>query len=640
MRFKDGVKTTTGQTKKIEVVRLGRSDAININVKDVTLEELVAKKLNVNSDDKGNARGETQQLMSEHQAISAKLRETREALDKAEAEGSPKCKELRDNMNAIRDRKTALGNLIDNSKNREQAAGRQADLNRKRAQQQVLDEAHIICATLSGSGHDMFQHLNIEFETVIIDEAAQCVEMSALIPLKYGCAKAILVGDPKQLPPTVLSKQAASFQYEQSLFVRMQKNHPNDVHLLDTQYRMHPEISSFPSQQFYDGRLLDGDDMAVLRKRPWHASLTLGPYRFFDVKGQHETSRGHSLINQAEVKAAMMLYDRLTTDFRSYDFRGKIGIITPYKSQLRELKDRFSGQYGPSILESVEFNTTDAFQGRESEVIIFSCVRASASGGIGFLQDVRRMNVGLTRAKCSLWVLGNSQSLVRGEFWRKLVEDAQTRDRYTTGDIPRLLSKPFKGEVNGDMGTLPDAPRTARPTSIPDRAKMGAPGNGVPEKAQILKQNGATKAQSKPAAAVPNINSEASSRQSSVDSTSMKRDLINGDLKRKRSTSSTESNDKKSVLLKSEAPLEKRSRTSTPAGLVSEAGLAGNEAKKEEPDLDEYAGGLKPVKPMIKKRPAGPPAGQPGAPPRMVPKKKKEVNVFMKSEHPRKTKPG
>jgi senataxin len=342
----------------------------------------------------------------------------------------------------MRRQKALLGTKIDNAKDDERLASRNQDLSRRRAQESVLNGADVICATLSGSGHDMFQGLSIEFETVIVDEAAQCVEMSALIPLKYGCAKCILVGDPKQLPPTVFSKEAARFQYEQSLFVRMQKNHPNDIHLLDTQYRMHPEISLFPSRTFYDGKLLDGGDMAGLRNQPWHQSMLLGPYRFFDVQGQHQAApQGHSLINLAEINIAMKLYQRLTTDFPKYNFKGKVGIITPYKSQLRELKQRFTAAYGEGIVEDVEFNTTDAFQGRESEVIIFSCVRASPAGGIGFLQDIRRMNVGLTRAKSSLWVLGNSQSLVRGEFWRKLVEDAKERKRYTTGDLPKMLNQ-------------------------------------------------------------------------------------------------------------------------------------------------------------------------------------------------------
>lgn len=441
MRFKDGIKTLDGNERKVNIVRLGRSDAINANVQDVTLEELVSKKLGV-STSKDKDSEATRKLFQDHKSISEQLRQAQDARDSGEVKGVEASK-LQDDINALRRQKALLGTKIDNAKDNERLASRNAELSRRRAQEQVLGEAHVICATLSGSGHEMFQGLSIEFETVIVDEAAQCVEMSALIPLKYGCAKCILVGDPKQLPPTVFSSKAAHYQYEQSLFVRMQKNCPDDVHLLDTQYRMHPEISAFPSEKFYESRLLDGGDMASLRKRPWHRSWMLGPYRFFDVQGQHQAApKGHSLINIAEINIALQLYQRLTTDNPDFDFKRKVGIITPYKSQLRELKARFTTQYGPSIIEDVDFNTTDAFQGRESEVIIFSCVRASPAGGIGFLQDIRRMNVGLTRAKSSLWVLGNSQSLVRGEYWRMLVEDAKRRDRYTEGNLQKMLSKP------------------------------------------------------------------------------------------------------------------------------------------------------------------------------------------------------
>lgn len=440
MRFKDGITTLNGEKRNINIVRLGRSDAIKANVQDVTLEELVNKKLGLDPSKSNDAEAK-RKIFKDHKEISDQLRQAYMQRDTGEVKGEAAVK-LDEDINALRRQKAALGTKIDNVKDDEKLASRNADMNRKRAQKAVLDDAHIVCATLSGSGHEMFQGLSIEFETVIVDEAAQCVEMSALIPLKYGCAKCILVGDPKQLPPTVFSKQAARFQYEQSLFVRMQKNHPDDVHLLDTQYRMHPEISLFPSQTFYDGRLLDGGDMAGLRQKPWHQSMLLSPYRFFDVRGQHQAApTGHSLINIAEVNIAMQLYKRLTSDYPDYDFKGKVGIITPYKSQLRELQTRFTNSYGTSILEEIDFNTTDAFQGRESEVIIFSCVRASPAGGIGFLQDIRRMNVGLTRAKSSLWVLGNSQSLVRGEFWKKLVVDAKDRKRYTEGDVQRMLNQ-------------------------------------------------------------------------------------------------------------------------------------------------------------------------------------------------------
>lgn len=440
MRFKSGIKTLNGEEKNVNIVRLGRSDAINANVQDVTLEALVNKKLGMNPSNELDPEA-TRKLFQQHKEVSERLRQALDQRDSGELKGEAASK-LEDDIVALRRQKGDLGTKIDKTRDEEKMQRRNADLNRRRAQEQILNDAHVICGTLSGSGHDMFQNLSIEFETVIVDEAAQCVEMSALIPLKYGCAKCILVGDPKQLPPTVFSKEAARFQYEQSLFVRMQNNHPNDIHLLDTQYRMHPEISFFPSQTFYDGRLLDGGDMAGLRKRPWHNSVILGPYRFFDVQGQHQAApKGHSLINIAEINVAMQLYRRVTSDHPDYDFRGKVGIITPYKSQLRELKNRFVAQYGSKITEDIDFNTTDAFQGRESEIIIFSCVRASPAGGIGFLQDIRRMNVGLTRAKSSLWVLGNTQSLVRGAFWKQLVEDAKKRDRYTDGDVGKMLSK-------------------------------------------------------------------------------------------------------------------------------------------------------------------------------------------------------
>ena len=473
MRFKEGIKTTNGAFHKPSIVRIGRSDAINSNVVDVTLEELVNAKLKIASGSKSETSEELHKIMMMHKAAHEDLAAVRAKMDECKAEGKEITPEQERDFEVLKRRKQQLSTKIDQTRDQGNVAARDAEISRRRLQQEILDGAHIICATLSGSGHDMFQSLNIEFETVIIDEAAQSIELSALIPLKYGCSRCILVGDPKQLPPTVLSRDAARFQYEQSLFVRMQLNHPKDVHLLDTQYRMHPEISAFPSQAFYEGRLLDGPDMAKLRTRPWHKNNILGPYRFFDVKGQHQSApRGHSLINPAEVDVAMKLYARLTTDCKGFDFTGKVGIITPYKSQLRELRSRFSQRYGDSILSRVEFNTTDAFQGRESEVIIFSCVRASPGGGIGFLSDIRRMNVGITRAKSSLWVLGNSQSLMKGEFWANLLRDAQERKCYTTGDIAGMLSKPFSGLQTGISAASNHSPMDISSPEVDEDVEM------------------------------------------------------------------------------------------------------------------------------------------------------------------------
>jgi senataxin len=441
VRLKEGIQPLSGPHQKINVIRIGRSDVANAGVQDVMLDELVRRKME--GDDSGNkVQQDRDKLHKEAGAIKEQLNALRPQMDalrqKSDPEGERK---LQKQFDELKRKQAHLGNKIDEEKQSGNTFARQNEINRRKYQQEIIDGAHVLCSTLSGSGHDMFKHLSIEFETVIIDEAAQCIELSALIPLKYGCSKCILVGDPEQLPPTVLSRSAQSYGYEQSLFVRMQKNHPKDVHLLDTQYRMHPDISSFPSQQFYKGRLLDGDGMAKLRRQAWHASTILGPYRFFDVEGVQTQGPGHSFINVPELNAAMQLYQRLKTDYQSIDFTGKIGIITTYKAQLNALKDRFQSRFGESIFNEIEFNTTDAFQGREREIIIFSCVRAKSTGGIGFLSDIRRMNVGLTRAKSSLWVLGDSRSLRQGEFWNKLIEDAKARKKYSGGDVMGLLSK-------------------------------------------------------------------------------------------------------------------------------------------------------------------------------------------------------
>ena len=442
MRFMAGVKTLNGAFHKINVIRLGRSESINPKVLEVTLDELVKKRIGGQPDEKKEEQDDIGQVKQKHKAVSDELLAYREELEAVKAKGEKTSSDQFHKLETLKRRKQQLGNRIDQLKDSGNTNARDAEIKRRHVQQAIIDEAHILCATLSGSGHDMFRNLKIDFETVVIDEAAQSIELSALIPLKYGCAKCIMVGDPKQLPPTVLSREAARFQYEQSLFVRMQANHPEHVHLLDTQYRMHPDISRFPSKTFYDGLLLDGPDMASLRTKPWHSDRLLAPYRFFDVQGQSQSApKGHSLINLAELEVAIQLYRRLKNGSQSFDFTGKIGIITPYKSQLAKLKERFTSEYGEKIFKTIEFNTTDAFQGRESEVIIFSCVRASTKG-IGFLSDIRRMNVGITRAKSSLWVLGNSASLMQGEYWSKLIEDAKSRDRYTNGDVMKLLKAP------------------------------------------------------------------------------------------------------------------------------------------------------------------------------------------------------
>lgn len=475
LRMMGGIKSVSGRQQNISVLRLGRSDAINAAVKEVTLDEMVKKRLESDGT-RDKAMADRNKLHDDASKIKEELAQLRPKLDEARVGDRAAYSNLQRHFEELKRQQMQIGKQIDANKDNGNSIARETELRRRQIQQEILNSAHVLCATLSGSGHEMFRNLDVEFETVIIDEAAQCVELSALIPLKYGCCKCILVGDPKQLPPTVLSQSAARFGYDQSLFVRMQQNHPKSVHLLDMQYRMHPDISSFPSKEFYEGQLKDGLNMELQRQQPWHKSPLLGPYRFFDVQGvQERGNRGRSLVNTRELEVALQLYDRFSKDYHDVDLTGKIGIITPYKAQLYELRNRFMSRYGENITNIIEFNTTDAFQGRECEIIIFSCVRASPTGGIGFMTDIRRMNVGLTRAKSSLWILGDSRALVQGEFWKKLIVDAQDRDCYTSGDVLSMFRKPLERNGKLTQKVPPSSSVTPQPDGIMQQVKQQPP---------------------------------------------------------------------------------------------------------------------------------------------------------------------
>ncbi|KAL6452796.1 SEN1 Helicase SEN1 [Candida maltosa Xu316] len=427
LRLRDGVRNSSGKHMPLKVVRLGRSDAINAAVRDLTLEELVDAQLKNNEIEvtiDPNIRKEHTKCIEERDALRNRLRT--ESLSEKESA------ELEDQLHKVNKKRSELAKRLDNQRENVSIANRTKEINRRNIQAKILSEAQVLCATLSGSAHDLVANLRVQFDQVIIDEACQCLELSAIIPLRYGCKKCIMVGDPNQLPPTVLSQAAASFNYEQSLFVRMQQNHPDSVYMLNVQYRMHPMISEFPSAEFYQSKLKDGDNMAAINTRPWHQISPLTPYRFFDILGKHEKNElTRSLFNLDEAKVALQLTEQLMKIIPQNQFSGKVGIISPYKEQIRTIKDVFVRTYGRNILDEIDFNTVDGFQGQEKEIIIMSCVRASPTGNVGFLSDIRRMNVALTRARTTLWILGNKDSLSRNKVWNELLTDAQKRDCIT-----------------------------------------------------------------------------------------------------------------------------------------------------------------------------------------------------------------
>ena len=281
----------------------------------------------------------------------------------------------------------------------------------------VLDNAEVVCATTIGSGHQILG--NRKFPIILIDEATQASEPSALVPINRGCRQLILVGDHKQLPPTVISEKAEIGGLGQSLFERLNKC-KIPAQMLTTQYRMHPSIREFPSSRFYENKLDDGCSKS---DRPAPAGLIWPnwdkPVAFIPVEGNEELDEeGSSRSNFSEAAKVLSIVDELLGigDIQTTD----IGIITPYNGQVRVLNDLFEQAGGREFGEKysgLEIKSVDGYQGREKEVIVFSTVRANEDGEIGFLKDKRRMNVALTRAKRGLVVVGHLSTLKHDSTW-------------------------------------------------------------------------------------------------------------------------------------------------------------------------------------------------------------------------------
>ncbi len=345
---------------------------------------------------------------------------------------------------------------------------------RARMRESVLEQAHIVFVTLSSSALKEIAELGsrVRFEVVIVDEAAQAVEPSVLVPLQHGAEHCVLVGDPKQLPATVLSDRVAARFYQQSLFERLQNcGHP--CTLLNTQYRCHPLISAFPSRIFYGGLLQDG---ANVRQDSYHldvpdlppitelitplleagavplGSALTSPLTFLNLAAGRETRVNMSYRNEAEAQLVLNVYDTLRNKVPGTRGVG-IGVITAYRDQLDVLRQRFR-ERGFQKDPLLDMNTVDGYQGREYDVIIFSCVRAAASDdegkptkgrvSIGFLNDQRRLNVAITRAKYMLVVIGQARALEGSKLWRGFMEHVKEEGRFLTLQSPDqdLLNAP------------------------------------------------------------------------------------------------------------------------------------------------------------------------------------------------------
>ncbi|KAI9907099.1 hypothetical protein PsorP6_016624 [Peronosclerospora sorghi] len=296
----------------------------------------------------------------------------------------------------------------------------------KEAHAAILENAQIVFCTLSGAGSMGLWDVPPTFDAVVIDEAAQAVEATSLIPFQFRPHRLVFVGDHRQLPATVISKPLEAMGYDRSLFERMVEN-AAPVALLTQQYRMHPDIAAFPSTAFYAGCLVQDESLRVLTAQAYHSDRAFQPLMFWDVQGVQTQVRGStSLRNLNEVDVVVQLVRRLLDRFPQESWQNRIGIIAPYRQQIYAVRGALQrletdGARGLDI----EVNTVDGFQGREKEIVIYSCVRTKgrkqrgrkqhstkdAHGREAFWADERRMNVALTRAKSSLWIVGNSTLL-------------------------------------------------------------------------------------------------------------------------------------------------------------------------------------------------------------------------------------
>jgi senataxin len=332
---------------------------------------------------------------------------------------------------------------------------------RKHFEYELLSNTKILCTTLNSSGSDRLKKMRISFDYLIIDEACQCVEPSALIPLCHNVKQLIMVGDHMQLPATVFSEDASKTLYNRSLFERLiDNNYPR--HILTIQYRMHPNIRKFISSIFYNNQLKDDIGLIDRMKKEYifECIQEKKNFSFFDIAYGKEIFDNKSYFNESEVDFSLKIINQIDKVFKKkiknyidndddyfnskmyekIEKKYKYAVITPYKSQVKlfiEKLNNIKNKLSKNI--DIEINTVDSFQGQERDIVIFSTVRSNFLNddeynknhtGIGFLNDFRRMNVALSRAKYACYVIGNSNTLKNNSYWKKLIDYCQLNDTF------------------------------------------------------------------------------------------------------------------------------------------------------------------------------------------------------------------
>ena len=309
------------------------------------------------------------------------------------------------------------GDNFHQKKDRLQARATELEL---RIQAQLFGEARVIACTLAGSANRILD--GQKYATLFIDEAAQALEAACWIAIRKA-TRVVFAGDHCQLPPTVKSIAAMKGGLAKTLMERIVENKPEVVTLLRVQYRMHEDIMRFSSDYFYGG-------MVETAPQVKHRSILEydNPMMWVDTAGldckEEFVGETFGRINKAEANLTLetlTLYLKKIGKERILEERIDVGVISPYRAQVQHLRRLIakSGDLKP-FRHLISVNTVDGFQGQERDIIIISLVRANEEGQIGFLKDLRRMNVAITRARMKLIILGDSGTLTRHPFYKRL----------------------------------------------------------------------------------------------------------------------------------------------------------------------------------------------------------------------------
>ena len=311
---------------------------------------------------------------------------------------------IRNRISRLRDRSTALEIQIN------------ADL---------FSSAHVIASTLVSSNHRILA--GHRFGTLFIDEAAQALEAACWIAIRKA-DRIVLAGDHQQLPPTIKCIEAARGGLERTLMEIVVARKPETVSLLTTQYRMNEAIMRFSSDWFYNGRLQAAPEVRHRGILDWDTPISWIDTSEMDFKEEF-VGESFGRINRQEADLLLCELEKYITRIggqRILDERIDFGIISPYKAQVQYLRSKLRNNASLRPYRNLmSINTVDGFQGQERDVIFISLVRANEEGQIGFLNDLRRMNVAITRARMKLVILGDAATLTRHSFYKKLMESIQ-----------------------------------------------------------------------------------------------------------------------------------------------------------------------------------------------------------------------